>query len=80
MNRLSYQEMRVLIDDLVDAWPNPIAHRAIDEARMYVRTHYRACGARLPVADIEQQRAYCRACSGSAEYEQLCAIAAYRRV
>ena len=74
MSTSQYQELRVMIDDLVDAWPNVIDHHAIREARMYVRTHCRACGARLSMDDIEQRRLYCRACRDNTEYDQICAV------
>ena len=62
MHTLDYQELRVLLKDLVDAWPGAQAHPALDAARTYLRAHCRECGERLTVAQIEEGRELCPTC------------------
>ena len=62
MYTLDYQELRVLLKDMVDAWPGAMTHPALDAARSYLRTHCRECGTRLRVEQIEQGRELCLSC------------------
>jgi hypothetical protein len=39
-----YHELRVLLEDIVQAWPDTKAHPALGAARAYLRTHCRECG------------------------------------
>jgi hypothetical protein len=63
MRSVPYHELRVLIEDLVQAWPGILTHPALDAARAYLRTHCRACGTRLSVEQIKAGRALCTTCS-----------------
>jgi len=62
MDRLEYQELRVLLQDVVDAWPSAALHPALDAARVYLRTHCRECGMRLTVEQSEERRDLCPGC------------------
>jgi len=62
MGTPDYHELRVLLEDMVHAWPGAITHPARDAARTYLRTHCRECGERLSVAQIEQGRELCPRC------------------
>jgi hypothetical protein len=62
MRTQDYHEMRVLLEDMVQAWPGAIIHPALDATRTYLRTHCHECGARLTVAQIEEGRELCPSC------------------
>jgi hypothetical protein len=62
MRTSDYHELRVLLEDIVQAWPDTKAHPALDAARAYLRTHCRECGTRLSVKQIEEGRELCPAC------------------
>ena len=62
MRTQEYQELRVLLEDMVQAWPGALAHPALDAARTYLTTHCRECGARLTFEQVEEDRELCPAC------------------
>jgi len=62
MRTADYHELRVLLEDMVQAWPGALAHPALDAARVYLRTHCRECGTRLSVEQIEAGRELCPTC------------------
>jgi len=62
MRTQDYQELRVLLEDMVRAWPGAQAHPALEAARAYLRTHCRECGARLSAEQIEEGRELCPTC------------------
>jgi hypothetical protein len=62
MGTPDYHELRVLLEDMVHAWPGAIAHPALDAARTYLRTHCRECGERLTVEQIMEEGELCPRC------------------
>jgi hypothetical protein len=62
MRTQDYHELRVLLEDIMQAWPDMKAHPALGAARAYLRTHCHECGMRLSDKQIEEGRELCPAC------------------